>query len=58
METDPEKTQLVVTGHSFGGLVIYEALSQSPKDQPSYDAFGDMARHLKSKERPNGVLQT
>ena len=37
--------------------IIYEALSQSPKDQPSYDAFGDMARHLKNRERPNGVLQ-
>ena len=37
--------------------LIYEALSQSPKDQPSYDAFGDMARHLKTKERPNGVVQ-
>jgi flagellum-specific ATP synthase len=36
--------------------LIYEALSQSPKDQPSYDPFGDMARHLKSRERPNGVL--
>jgi hypothetical protein len=28
-ETDPEKTQLVITGHSFGGLVIYEALSHA-----------------------------
>ena len=37
--------------------LIYEALSQSPKDQVSYDAFGDLARHLKSRERPNGVLQ-
>ena len=27
-ETDP-KTQLVITGHSFGGLVIYEALSHA-----------------------------
>jgi hypothetical protein len=28
-ETDPHKSQLVITGHSFGGLVIYEALSHA-----------------------------
>jgi flagellum-specific ATP synthase len=37
--------------------LIYEALSQSPKDPGSYDAFGDLARHLKSREKPHGVLQ-
>ena len=37
--------------------LIYEALSQSPRDPPSRDPFGDLARHLKSKEKPNGVLQ-
>lgn len=28
-ETDPSATQLVITGHSFGGLVIYSALAQA-----------------------------
>ena len=37
--------------------LIYEALTQSPKDRPSYDPFADLARHLKSREKPNGVLQ-
>lgn len=36
---------------------IYEALAQSPKDRPSMDPFGDLARHLKSREKPNGTLQ-
>ncbi len=31
---------------------IYEALTQSPQDNPSTDPFSDLARHLKSKERP------
>ncbi|MER9295439.1 flagellar protein export ATPase FliI [Mesorhizobium sp. M0621] len=29
--------------------LIYEALTQSPKDRPSADPFSDLARHLKSK---------
>ncbi|MBX3582174.1 MAG: flagellar protein export ATPase FliI [Rhizobiaceae bacterium] len=33
--------------------VIYEALTQTPRDAPSADAFTDLARHLKSKERPH-----
>ncbi|MGN6467223.1 MAG: flagellar protein export ATPase FliI [Rhizobiaceae bacterium] len=33
---------------------IYEAMSQSPKDRPSRDPFGDLARHLKGKEKANG----
>jgi flagellum-specific ATP synthase len=37
--------------------LIYEVLAQSPKDPASYDPFGDLARHLKSREKPNGVLQ-
>ena len=37
--------------------LIYEALTQSPKDRRSYDPFADLARHLKSREKPNGVLQ-
>jgi flagellum-specific ATP synthase len=28
---------------------LYEALGQSPKDRPSRDPFGDLARHLKGK---------
>jgi flagellum-specific ATP synthase len=34
--------------------VIYEALGQSPSDPASADPFGDLARHLKSKEGPQG----
>lgn len=34
--------------------LIYEALTQTPRDRPSPDPFADLARHLKSKERPNG----
>ncbi|ESY67676.1 flagellar protein export ATPase FliI [Mesorhizobium sp. M0051] len=29
--------------------LIYEALTQAPKDRPSTDPFSDLARHLKSK---------
>jgi flagellum-specific ATP synthase len=35
--------------------VIYEALTQTPKDKPSADVFGDLARHLKGKEKINAV---
>ena len=31
---------------------IYEALTQSPQDPLSPDPFADLARHLKSKEKP------
>lgn len=37
--------------------LIYEALAQSPKDGPSYDPFADLARQLKSREKPHGVVQ-
>lgn len=33
--------------------LIYEALSQSPKDGPAPDPFADLARHLKKQERSN-----
>ncbi|MDP3896547.1 MAG: FliI/YscN family ATPase, partial [Mesorhizobium sp.] len=33
--------------------LIYEALTQSPGDGASRDPFGDLARHLKSKEKAN-----
>jgi flagellum-specific ATP synthase len=33
---------------------LYEAMSQSPKDRPSRDPFGDLARHLKGKDKANG----
>jgi len=36
--------------------LIYEVLAQSPKDGPSYDPFGDLARQLKSREKPHGVV--
>lgn len=32
---------------------IYEALTQSPGDRASFDPFADLARHLKSRERPD-----
>ena len=32
--------------------VIYEALAQSPNEPPSPDPFADLARHLKSREKP------
>lgn len=35
--------------------VIYEALTQSPQDPSSKDPFSDLARHLKSRERPIDV---
>ncbi|MBN9071599.1 MAG: flagellar protein export ATPase FliI [Rhizobiales bacterium] len=31
---------------------LYEALMQTPRDAPSVDPFGDLARFLKNKERP------
>ncbi len=34
---------------------IYEALTQSPRNKPSADVFGDLARHLKGKEKMNAV---
>jgi len=34
--------------------LIYEALVQSPGDGPSVDPFADLARHLKSREKPVG----
>jgi flagellum-specific ATP synthase len=37
--------------------LIYEVLAQSPGDSASYDAFADLARHLKSREKPNGMAQ-
>jgi flagellum-specific ATP synthase len=37
--------------------LVYEVLAQSPKDGQSYDAFADLARHLKSKEKPHGLAQ-
>jgi len=30
--------------------LIYEALTQSPKDRASADPFADLARHLKGKQ--------
>lgn len=36
--------------------VIYEALTQSPSDQASIDAFTDLAQHLRSREKPSDDL--
>ncbi len=35
--------------------LIYEAMTQSPGDRPSADAFSDLARHLKPRDKPNVV---
>ena len=32
--------------------IIYEALTQTPQDRVSPDPFADLARHLRSKEKP------
>lgn len=45
--TDPELDQAVRQVP-----VIYEALMQSPGDPVSHDPFADLARHLKSREKP------
>lgn len=45
--TDPELDQAVRQVP-----IIYEALMQSPGDAVSVDPFADLARHLKSKEKP------
>ena len=45
--TDPELDQAVRQVP-----VIYEALMQSPGDPASHDPFADLARHLKSREKP------
>lgn len=37
--------------------LIYEALGQSPRDPQSRDPFGDLARHLRSKEPPHAGPQ-
>ena len=38
--------------------VIYDTLAQSPKDPPSYDPFADLARNLKTRDKPNVALPT
>ena len=35
--------------------LIYEAMTQTPRDRPSPDPFADLARHLRPKEKPNAV---
>ena len=35
--------------------LIYEAMTQTPRDRPSPDAFADLARHLKSRDRQNAI---
>ena len=45
--TDPELDQAIRQVP-----VIYEALMQSPGDPVSHDPFADLARHLKSREKP------
>ncbi len=33
--------------------MIYEAMTQTPRDKPSADPFADLARHLRAKDKPN-----
>jgi len=35
--------------------LIYEAMTQTPRDRPSPDAFADLARHLRNKDRQNAL---
>jgi flagellum-specific ATP synthase len=35
--------------------LIYEALTQTPRDRPSVDPFADLARHLKPKQNADGA---
>ena len=35
--------------------LIYEAMTQTPRDRPSADAFADLARHLKARDKPNAA---
>jgi flagellum-specific ATP synthase len=35
--------------------LIYEAMTQTPRDKPSTDAFADLARHLKNRDKQNAV---
>lgn len=37
---------------------LYEAMTQAPADGPSRDPFVDLARHLKSREKPNAAPAT
>lgn len=56
---DDDKTQLIVAGHSFGGAVIYSALSHALMEQASitnrFDA-PDCRQIHRRKTRPDGVL--
>jgi flagellum-specific ATP synthase len=38
--------------------IIYEALTQTPSEPPSRDPFAELARHLKSREKPNAPAAT
>jgi len=33
--------------------LIYEAMTQTPRDRPSADPFADLARHLKPRDKPH-----
>ena len=35
--------------------LIYEAMTQTPKDRPSADPFADLARHLKARDKQNAA---
>jgi len=35
--------------------LLYEALTQSPRDRPSPDPFADIARHLKGRDKQNAI---
>ena len=37
--------------------LIYEAMTQTPRDRPSADAFADLARHLKARDKQNAAQQ-
>ncbi len=57
VDTDPDKTQLVITGHSFGGLVIYSALSHALMEGAAKATYPDgVARHEPAKSFGDFVM--
>ncbi len=47
---DPRSTRMVTIGHSFGGLIVYTALSQYFLDQAVQTSTADYARSLAGKQ--------
>jgi len=50
---DPRSTRLVTIGHSFGGLIVYTALSQYFLDRAVQTGMADYARSLGAAAQPD-----